>query len=609
MDKSQFPQEDGFLNQDPAPVPDHENLPEEPEIMELSFTPESSDVQSGAVSPLPEEASESPDSDFFEKTVPDLPEDPLPEDPFVSPEDSFSEASPISPEDPFVEAMSPSSHEDTAAFPESSTPSDSPAQPSFMERIPDVEDDPGEATPAFHGEPLETPAMGEPLIPDDEALNYHGILKHGEEEPPFDLSILEDPELRSEPEESEALAASEAEPDDQEYRDGGKDFEEAMEAPAPQPKTPAHSRPVRKGRPRKKKGEGLLGIPNILATVVWLALILAIGVTAGRMLWVCAADVLAFGRENKPVTITVYEADTMDTITDKLYNAGLIRYKSLFQLYASISDAEEKIQPGIYDLNTLYDYHALVNFMTPRSSREVIELTIPEGYTCRQIFDLLEENRVCTAQDVAAYAADGELKDYWFLESVARGDKYCLEGFLFPDTYEFYKNSTPREALERMLNNFEKRFSEEMRAQIDTLNETVTGGGYTVREVTIVASLIEKESAAPAESPSIAGVIYNRLHNWDGTPAYLNIDAAIIYAQDGNAETIDTRLDSPYNTYTHTGLTPTPISNPGLSSLQAALQPESHNYYYYVLNPSTGMHQFSTTQEEHNAYIAEFYPS
>lgn len=157
-----------------------------------------------------------------------------------------------------------------------------------------------------------------------------------------------------------------------------------------------------------------------------------------------------------------------------------------------------------------------------------------------------------------------------------------------------------------MLDNFDYRFSEEMRAQLDTLNANVTGGNYGVREVTIVASLIEKESAAPAESPAIAGVIYNRLFRWGDTPAYLNIDASLVYAQGGDNSTIDTSIDSPYNTYTHTGLTPTPIANPGLASLKAALDPEMHEYYYYVLNPSTGMHQFSKTYEEHEANRTSF---
>lgn len=441
------------------------------------------------------------------------------------------------------------------------------------------------------------------ILPDDHAMDAHGMLEHGEEEPPFDLSILNDPAL-AEP----AAEESKEEVLDQEYRDNasGREFEEMHSASAADVEIPNHPRPTRKGRPKRKKGAGLFGIPHILVTFVWLALIVAIGVTLGRMLWICAADVLAFGREDKVVTVTIYESDTIEEITEKLCDAGLIRYKSLFGIYADLAVDDGDIHPGIYDLNTRYDYHALVNAMSPRSSREVVEgLLIPEGYTCKQIFELLEEYRICTAKDIAAYAASGELDDYWFLENVQRGSGYCLEGFLFPDTYDFYKNSTPREVLEKLLDNFEVKFTEEMRSQIDTLNANITGGEFTVREVAIVASLIEKETASSEESPKIAGVIYNRLYNWD-YPALLNIDAAIIYAQDGNADRIDTSLDSPYNTYLNVGLTPTPIANPGLSSIQAALNPEMHEYYYYVLNPATGRHQFSTTLDEHQGYVSQF---
>ena len=121
-----------------------------------------------------------------------------------------------------------------------------------------------------------------------------------------------------------------------------------------------------------------------------------------------------------------------------------------------------------------------------------------------------------------------------------------------------------------------------------------------------MASMIEKEAANGEESPRIASVIYNRLFDWGDTPAFLNIDASIVYAQEGNNARIDTSLESPYNTYLYEGLTPGPIANPGLASLKAALNPETHNYYYYVLNPSTGMHQFSTTYEEHQGYVREF---
>ena len=495
------------------------------------------------------------------------------------------------------------------------TGADAPQEPPEAGEAVPVEESPADA-PAVAEPPAEVPAppaeegsdvTEEPVIPEEvPVVEASEIAPQEEAVPSVDLSILDDPELE------EVLFAEEPPAPDKAFQEtSGKDFEEMMEPPAAQEqKSPVSERPPRKGRPKRKKGEGLLGIPNMLATVVWLALILAIGVTAGRMLWVCAADVLAFGREDRPVTITIYESDTMDDIIEKLYNGGLIRYRSLFKLYADISDADEDIDPGIYDLNTRYDYHALVNMMSTSSSRTVVEgVLIPEGYSCRQIFALLEEKRICTAQDLAAYAANGDLKDYWFLENVERGQEYCLEGFLFPDTYDFYKNSTPREVLEKLLDNFDRRFDEEMRAQIETLNaNVVTSGNYGVREVAIVASLIEKEAAAPSEAPTIAGVIYNRLFRWEGTPAYLNIDASIVYALNGKSDLTreDLQVDSPYNTYTRTGLTPTPISNPGLSSLRAALNPEFHNYYYYVLNPETGMHTFSTTYEEHSANVAAY---
>ena len=546
--------------------------------------------------------------------------------PPLEPENSLPEAFPEIPQQmepledlPRIEELT-FAQEATEAIEDPATPEEDFETPvideiTFQEEIPQEEADPiPEENPVI----LEKEVLAEEISENNAELP----IKHPEvlpEDQAPEISDLPEPDMEfAETEETvfdlpippeEPPAEPQEEPLDQEYRDEGQDFDAMMNGastPQPEKAPPVSPTIIPKGRPKRKKGEGLLGIPSILVTFVWLALIVIIGVTAGRMLWICAADVLAFGREDKVVTVTVYEADTMEDIINKLHEGGLIRYKSLFSLYADISDAEEDIKPGIYDLNTRYDYHALVNFMSPRSSREVIKLTIPEGYTCRQIFALLEENRICTAVDAAAYAANGELSEYWFLEGLERGKENCLEGYLFPDTYEFYKNSTPREAIERMLDNFEYRFDEDMLAKLEDLNKKVTDGSYGIREIVIIASLIEKESAAPGESPMVSGVIYNRLFRWGNNRPLLNIDASIVYAQEGNNARIDTKLDHPYNTYLYEGLTPGPIANPGLSSLKAALDPESHNYYYYVLNPSTGMHQFSTTYEEHQGYVREF---
>ena len=496
-----------------------------------------------------------------------------------------------------------------------------PAEEVPAEEIP-IEEAPTEEVPETQEhDQLTAPELGEEITPDEHAMSWHDMVHPEETVPYIDLSILDDPDLDLN---TGLLAEDQPDADplaDGPFGDAEQDFEEAFSAPAEKPEVPSHERPARKGRPKRKKGEGLFGIPHMLVTAVWLAIIVMVGVTLGRMLWICAAEVLAFGKEDKVVTVTVYESDTIEDITEKLYDAGLIRYPGLFKLYADLAVDEGEIDPGIWDLNTRYDYHALVNFMNTSSTRAIIEdLLIPEGYTCQQIFALLEEHKVCTAKDLEAYAASGELKEYWFLEGVERGKGNCLEGFLFPDTYDFYKNSSPREVLEKLLDNFDHRFNEEMEAQTASLNdhlaelmrkdgrseETIAASLFDVRDVVIVASLIEKETANNDESYTIASVIYNRLFNWGSTPAFLNIDASIIYAQGGFSEVIDTGIDNPYNTYKFTGLTPGPIANPGLASLKAALDPASTNYYFYVLNPATGKHQFSTTLAEHEGFVAQF---
>lgn len=420
------------------------------------------------------------------------------------------------------------------------------------------------------------------------------------------------------------------EPDyDEGFRDmeDNSDFADILQPEAPQePEAEGiNPRPPRKGRPKRKKGYGFLGIPHLIATVIWLAIIVSIGVSLGRMLWLCAADVLAFGREDKVVSVTIHSDDTIADIAETLHKAGLIRYPGLFQLYADLAVDDGEIATGTFSLNTMYDYHAIVNGMSAYSSfRNVVEdVLIPEGYNCRQIFALLEEKGICTVAELEEYAANGEFSDYWFLEGLERGNKYCLEGFLFPDTYDFYEGSTPREALGKMLTAFGNRFTDDMRERITYLNNDLSAmmrangcseshiaeNQFTAYEVVIVASLIEEETSSSAESARIASVIYNRLTQDQAYERYLGIDAALLYALGEHKDALtaeDLALDSPYNTRIYAGLVPTPITNPGLDSLMAALEPADTSYYYYILNPSTGTHVFSNTLEEHEALKAQF---
>ena len=497
---------------------------------------------------------------------------------------------------------------------------------------------------------LESPTHGDEILPDEDAIASAGLThpSDAEVEQIIQEALAEFQEEPSKPEEipMDATRVIEQPFKDAEYRDAfgeGEDLESifatgpAMDETPPARKKKAKPAPVeefpaaeeeesappsKKKRPRRKGKDNLLGLSHLLVTFVWIAIIVFIGVTLANVLWACASDVLAFGRENREISVSIEDSDTMEDISRKLYDAGLIRYPNLFSLYAQFTDAREDIGSGTFTLNTIYDYHALVNFMNSDSAeRQIVEVVIPEGYNCAQLFALLEEKGVCTVADLEAYAADGDLDEYWFLADVERGDRYCLEGFLFPDTYEFYVDDDPRRVLEKMLDDFDYRFTDEMRSNLITLNQRLTewmedegcGEEYisehqlTLRELVTVASLIEEETANTLESYTISSVIYTRLYRWGDTPAFLNIDAAILYALGVHKEELtaaDLQVDSPYNTYTHTGLTPGPISNPGLHSLNAALDPDDTDYYYYAMDPEEGTHHFSEDEDEHNAFLA-----
>ena len=426
---------------------------------------------------------------------------------------------------------------------------------------------------------------------------------------------------------------------DEEFRDTfgqGEDLKQVFE-PEPVAQTPvpeeivkpvekAEEGPVEKGRPKRKKGEGLFGLPHLAATAVWLIIIITIGISVGRLGWMCASDVLALGREPITASVTIEDGDSLDVIAEKLKEAGLIKYPGIFKLYADFTDAQEKIKPGTYlfgavneDNETIvYDYMALVSVMSPSGNRlEVVSnLRIPEGYSCAQIFQLLEEKGVCTVEKLEKYVAslalpEGEeepdpMTQYWFLEGVNWGDRYSLEGYLFPDTYDFYVNDDPERVIRKMLEAFDASFTDIMRDKLTKVE------GYTIREIIIIASMIEKEAANNLESYTVSSVIFNRLANPANYP-YLNIDATIVYALGGKSELTeeDLKLDHPYNTYTNKGLPPGPISNPSQNSIAAALEPEETldangkrvKYYYYAYNPATKAHHFSKTYAEHQAFL------
>ena len=310
--------------------------------------------------------------------------------------------------------------------------------------------------------------------------------------------------------------------------------------------------------------------------------------------WIAASDVLALNKEEHSVTVTITPEDSYDDVVDMLKDNGLIEYKSLFKLFSAITGGKDKIaSSGTFTLNSDMDYRALISGISANSaSRAVVDVTIPEGYTVAQIFQLLEEKGVATVEDLNETAATHDYA-FSFLQDIPLGDPERLEGYLFPATYEFYTPHNPLYAINKMLQTFDAQFTDEMRQE-------VADSGRTIHEVLTVASMIEKETDGE-DRGKIASVIYNRLNNPGasaGTNGYLQIDATLAYLNGGKVPTeADKSIDSPYNTYLYPGLPPGPIANPGLESIKAAMEPESTSYYYYTLGDDNKHHFFNTYGE------------
>ena len=344
-------------------------------------------------------------------------------------------------------------------------------------------------------------------------------------------------------------------------------------------------------RPRREKRTGCLG------GIVYAVFFICVSLLLASLLWLAATDVLGLGNEDELVQVTIPENFTIDDIARILREKGLIKYEFLFKLYADFSNVMEdkKITGGhTYEINKNYDYRALVNGMNIRGGKRVeVDVVIPEGYTLKQIFKLLEANNVCTEEELWDAATNEDFK-YDFLDPATLRDRYRLEGFLFPDTYRFFVGDSPSRAIEKMLKRFNEKFTPEYITRAAEL-------GYSVRDIIIIASMIEKEAGDDdTDRDLIASVIHNRLKSRNLKK--LQIDATIYYAIAETGQGFSTEVDNPYNTYIVEGLPPGPIANPGIAAIRAALYPEKSDYYYYALNKQ-GTHNFFRDYDAHQAFV------
>lgn len=344
---------------------------------------------------------------------------------------------------------------------------------------------------------------------------------------------------------------------------------------------------------------------SVTIAVLYIVLILIASTALSAFLISAANDVFGFVKDEGEVTVTLDMYSTVIDVSDTLEEAGVINYPWLFRMYTRLKlDEGQDFVPGEYTIAKNANYDSLIStFLAVNTVREEVSITIPEGYTTDEIIDLFLANDMGTRDGFVDAIQNGQY-DYEFVKRLDEnplpdGRRYRLEGYLFPDTYYFYKDWDEESIINKLLAGFEARFRDEYYAYIDQ-------SGLTLDEYITIASMIQREAYFNTDMEKISSVFHNRLNNPSVYPR-LESDATVIYAigrhiSDLTAE--DLRFPSPYNTYVSDGLPPSAICNPGSDAIYTAIRPADTDYYFFV-SRSNGETLFAKTRREHEENVEE----
>lgn len=293
----------------------------------------------------------------------------------------------------------------------------------------------------------------------------------------------------------------------------------------------------------------------------------------------------------------IEKGEGTESIAGRLSKENLIVGKFQFYYYLKTRNLLNKILPGEYEIIGNMTIPEIASTITEEQNK-FIKITFPEGWNSEKIAERLAANGFSRDEflDVAKNPPDELTSRLSFFDMLPRG--IALEGYLFPDTYFFSRKMNAEDIAKRILTNFDNKLTTELR-------EEIKKQGKNLEDIMILASIVEREVNSEEDRKIVGGIFWNRIKN--GQP--LQSCATIAYILGVNKKQYsfeDTRIQSPYNTYMHTGLPPGPISNPGISSIEAAIHPEKTNYNYFLSDPETGKTIFSRTIEEHNANKIRF---
>ena len=297
--------------------------------------------------------------------------------------------------------------------------------------------------------------------------------------------------------------------------------------------------------------------------------------------------------DDTPVTFVVEPGESAATIAVRLEELGLVTDGELFRMFIRYHEIDANLEAGEYVLRPNMTMAEIAETLQHARIEEVT-VTVPEGWRAEQVAQMLAKENIVDGDEFLALVRGGKF-DYSLLRN--RPEESSLEGFLFPETYRIPAQAEPEDLIERMLSTLDERFTPEMR-------RLAVERGMTIYEVITLASIVEREAVMAEERPIIAGVFLNRLEQ----AMYLRADPTVQYAKGYDATTgqwwppVTTEdwegVDSPYSTYLYPGLPPGPICSPGLSAIQAVLEPADTEYLFFLAK-GDGSHAFATTYEEH----------
>lgn len=363
--------------------------------------------------------------------------------------------------------------------------------------------------------------------------------------------------------------------------------------PAPARRTPPEQRNPRQTPPKRRGSRWFRAIIMVLATV-GLCFFFAIFILQS------ANDLFGLNQDNMEIEVVVPEKPTVATVAELLAEKGVIEKTLTFRLYADLKTKDKDFLGGTYVFNSNMGYDELIlELQNGNIKREIVKLTFIEGMTLYEYAKQLEDAKICKADEFIQTLQSGTF-DYEFLDMIPTDANRFrrLEGYLFPDTYEFYENDNVNRVVNKFLSNFDNRVTDSMMNQMQNLN-------LTLDQAITLASIIEKEAGDPVEMRLVSSVFHNRLSMSETYPQ-LQSDVTIHYVEKFIKPFLDyqnTEMYDAYNTYVSKGLPVAPICNPSLSAIEAALNPEETKYLFFVTD-SEGTYYYSSTPQEHYAKVA-----